>query len=56
ADLACDVAALGSAYLGGFRFPQLVRAGRAEELRAGAADRADALFRADRAPWCPEIF
>jgi predicted acetyltransferase len=56
AHLACDVAALGSAYLGGFSFAQLVRAGRVEELEPGAAARADAMFRADRAPWCPEIF
>jgi predicted acetyltransferase len=50
------VGALGSAYLGGFTFAQLARAGRMEELRAGALERADALFRSDRAPWCPEIF
>jgi len=25
-------------------------------LRAGGIARADALFRADRHPWCPEIF
>jgi predicted acetyltransferase len=56
ADLACDVTALGSAYLGGFDFTRLARAGRVEEHRAGAVARADALFRADRAPWCPEIF
>jgi predicted acetyltransferase len=56
ADLACDITALGSVYLGGFRFAQLARAGRVTELREGAAGRADALFPADRAPWCPEIF
>jgi predicted acetyltransferase len=56
AELACDVVALGSVYLGGFTFGQLVRAGRVEERRPGAAARADALFPADRAPWCPEIF
>ncbi len=56
ADLACDITALGSAYLGGFRFGHMARAGRVRELRAGAAARADALFPADRAPWCPEIF
>jgi predicted acetyltransferase len=56
ADLALDVTALGSAYLGGFGFAQLARAGRVEELREGAIARADALFRADRTPWCPEIF
>lgn len=56
ADLAMPVTSLGSAYLGGFRFGELARAGRVEELADGAIDRADALFRADRYPWCPEIF
>lgn len=56
AHLRCDVSALGSVYLGAFGFSQLVRAGRVEELRRGAAARADAMFRWDRAPWCPEIF
>jgi predicted acetyltransferase len=56
ADLACDVAALGSVYLGGFTFAQLVRGGRVEELKRGAAARADAMFRTDVLPWCPEIF
>lgn len=56
ADLACDVTALGSAYLGGFTFSQLARAGRVGERRAGALARADALFATDRSPWCPEIF
>jgi predicted acetyltransferase len=55
-DLRLDVTALGATYLGGVRFSELLRAGRIEELREGAAARADALFRADRAPWCPEIF
>jgi predicted acetyltransferase len=52
----CDVTALGSVYLGGFTFSQLVRGGRVEELRRGAAARADAMFATPRAPWCPEIF
>ena len=56
ADLACDVTALGSVYLGGFTFAQLVRGGRAEELRKDAAARADAVFRTALQPWCPEIF
>ena len=56
ADLALDVQALGSAYLGAFGFTQLAQAGRVVELRQGALRRADALFRGDRAPWCPEIF
>jgi predicted acetyltransferase len=56
ADVALDVAALGSAYLGGFTFRELARAGLADELTQAGAARADALFVRDRAPWCPEIF
>ncbi len=56
ADLALGVDALGSAYLGGVGFEQLVQAGRARELREGAAIRADRLFRRGRAPWCPDMF
>jgi predicted acetyltransferase len=55
-DLRLGVDMLGSAYLGGFTFTELERAGRVEELRKGALARADALFRSDRHPWCPEIF
>jgi predicted acetyltransferase len=55
ADLALEVGDLGSVYLGGFTWAQLLDAGRVEELSEGAATRADALFRTDRAPWCPEI-
>jgi predicted acetyltransferase len=54
--LRLDVNALGCAYLGAFSFSGLVRGGRVEELRRGAAARADAMFAAERAPWCPEIF
>jgi predicted acetyltransferase len=56
ADIRLDVSDLASAYLGGFTFPQLARAGRVEEFAPGALARADAAFRTDRAPWCPEIF
>jgi predicted acetyltransferase len=56
ADLALDVADLGSVYLGGFTFHALRQAGRVEELREGTVARADDLFRTDSAPWCPEIF
>ena len=56
ADLRLDVADLGSAFLGGFSFWRLARAGRVEQLVEGALDRADALFRTPLAPWCPEIF
>jgi predicted acetyltransferase len=56
ADILLDVTAVGSVYLGGFTFSDLVRGSRARELTAGAAKRADALFRTDAQPWCPEIF
>jgi predicted acetyltransferase len=56
AELACDVDALGSAYLGGVSFAQLCEGGRVEELAEGAVRRADALFGWRPAPWCPEIF
>jgi predicted acetyltransferase len=55
-DLRLSVDALGCVYLGGFTFADLLRAGRLEEVKDGAVARADALFRTDRAPWCPEIF
>jgi predicted acetyltransferase len=55
-DLRCDAAALGSVYLGGFAWGDLVEGLRVAELRKGAAARADALFVRGRAPWCPEIF
>jgi predicted acetyltransferase len=57
ADLALDIGELGSAYLGGFTFAELVRAGIVRELKEGGAARADAVFRtAFPKPWCPEIF
>ena len=55
-DLALDVAALGSAYLGAVSFAELRAAMRVEELREGAIARADALFAWRPLPWCPEIF
>jgi predicted acetyltransferase len=55
-DLRLDVQALASVYLGGFTFAELARAGRVEEVRGGALAEADAIFRVDRRPWCPEIF
>ena len=55
-DLALDVSALGSAYLGAVSFTQLRQALRVEELREGAVARADALFAWRPLPWCPEIF
>jgi predicted acetyltransferase len=55
-DLALDVSALGSAYLGAVSFTQLRDAGRVQELREGAIRRADALFAWSPLPWCLEIF
>jgi predicted acetyltransferase len=55
-DVRLDVQGLGMTMLGGFTFAQLARAGRAEEAARGGLARADALFRSERAPWCPEIF
>ena len=56
ADVSCDVTDLGAAYLGAFSFAQLAAAGRVREAGAGGIARADALFRTDRAPWCPKVF
>ena len=56
-DLALDVGELGSVYLGGFTFGELVRSGVVRELRDGGAARADAAFvTGGPKPWCPEIF
>lgn len=55
-DLRLSAGDLGSVYLGGFTFASLQAAGRLEELRPGGVERADQLFRADLAPWCPEVF
>jgi predicted acetyltransferase len=55
-DLRFNASALGSLYMGGVTARQLADAGEIEELSEGAVDRADALFRWPRAPWCPDIF
>lgn len=55
-DVVVDADALGAVYLGGVTFAQLWQAGRAVERRPGGVHRADALFRTERAPWCPERF
>jgi predicted acetyltransferase len=56
ADIRLDVTGVGTVYLGGFSFRDLVRGSRAQELTEHAATRADALFHTDREPWCAEIF
>src|SRR3954447_26001121 len=55
AELRLDVATLGAAYLGGFTFDQLARAGRLEELTPGAVASADELFRNERQAWGPGL-
>jgi predicted acetyltransferase len=56
AELALEVDALGSAYLGAISFAELRAAHRVEELADGAIGKADALFGRRPLPWCPEIF
>jgi len=56
AELEPNTADLASAYLGAFDFNQLAAAERVRELTGGALDRASALFRTARPPYCPEDF
>ncbi|WP_406452917.1 GNAT family N-acetyltransferase [Streptomyces sp. NBC_00876] len=56
ADLAMDVRELGTLYLGDESVLRLAALGRVEELTPGAAARADAVLRAGRRAWCPDVF
>ena len=56
AEIALDVDALASAYLGAVSFAALRDALRIEEHVEGAVARADAMFGWRPDPWCPEIF
>jgi len=56
AEIALDVATLGSAYFGATSFAQLRGGLRLEEISQEAVERADALFAWRPLPWCPEIF
>ena len=57
ADLALGVGELAGAYLGGFGFTELARAGVVCRAEGGRATRADSLFATGAPkPWCPEIF
>jgi predicted acetyltransferase len=56
ADLTVPVGALGAAYLGGTGWARLAAAGWVDEHRAGAVERAAALFTSPRAPWCAMTF
>ena len=56
ADITVPVGALGAAYLGGTGWARLAAAGWVDEHRAGAVERAAALFTSPRAPWCAMTF
>jgi predicted acetyltransferase len=56
ADLALNVNDLGAVYLGGTRMRTLAEALQLRELRDGALDRADAMFRWPVAPWSSFLF
>ncbi len=56
ADLACDVQALGAAYLGGTSLSALAVAGLVEERTPGALAVTSAAFGAARAAYCPMVF
>ncbi len=55
-DLVLDTTDLAAVYLGDVRPSELAVAGRVEERTPGALRRADALFAADRRPWCVSMF
>jgi predicted acetyltransferase len=55
-DLACDVADLGAAYLGGVPLTALASAGRVREVRAGALGEASIAFGWHRAPSVTDSF
>ncbi|MEU6054459.1 GNAT family N-acetyltransferase [Streptomyces xanthochromogenes] len=56
AELTLDVRELASIYLGDESVRRLLALGRVTEERAGAAARADGLFRTAGRPWCPDMF
>ncbi|MDK1476190.1 GNAT family N-acetyltransferase [Streptomyces sp. 549] len=56
ADLTLDAAALGTLSLGDESAVRLAVLGRIHEEHPGAAAQADALLRAPRRAWCPDVF
>ena len=56
ADITLPTATLSTIYLGGAKLAELERAGRVEENTDGSIALADAMFAAERAPWCPLMF
>ena len=55
-DLALDISDVAAVYLGAFRFADLWRAGRVNEVRPGAVAEADTLFRTNGAPLTTTMF
>lgn len=55
ADVRLGIAELGALYLGQFTFTGMLAAGRLDAA-GEALSRIDAMWRTERAPWCPEIF
>lgn len=56
ADLALDVSALGTIYLGDQAVHRLAAAGLVTEQRGGAVSVADRMLRTAGRPWCPDSF
>jgi predicted acetyltransferase len=56
ADLAMDVSALGTLYLGDQTVHRLAAAGLVAEQRPGAISQADHMLRTASRPWCPDGF
>lgn len=56
ADLTLPVGSLGALSLGDESASKLLRLGRLDEHRVGAAALADVLLRTARRPWCPDVF
>lgn len=56
AGLSLDVDVLAMLYLGGWRVADLVQAGRIDVVDGDAVGVADALFAAERPPWCGTFF
>jgi len=56
ADVSMDVGSLGALFLGAGSPVRSALAGRITEHTAGAAERAEALLRTPREPWCPDWF
>ena len=55
-DLSIGLDSLGAVYLGGVSLTALAIGGRVRELTTGAVERADAMFKTSRAPYCVTMF